>query len=266
MAVFVNRKTALVLVFALVLAIGAAWSANRYLRLRAGPDEDASKVRLVVASRPITLGEKIQTKSLDFAEWPRKFAPKGHFVKLEDVQGQVARQAIFAGEPIVQGRIAKHDKGSTLSAIIPVNKRAVTIRVNDVVGVAGFILPGNRVDILSTRNVGGRATTITLLESMKVLAVDQSIGDKDKPTLVRAVTLEATPEEGEILVQARNEGSLQLALRNTADVAIAEKPKPQPVKEKEKVKVVEAPQAAPQPKPRRLVEVIRGTKVTQSDR
>ncbi len=264
MAVFVNRKTGLVLLFAAVLAVGAAWSANRWLHLRAGPGENADRVMLVVAARPIMLGEKITAKHVKLKEWPKKVAPEGHFTKAEEVQGQVAKQNIYADEPIIQARIAKHDKGSTLSAIIPVNKRAVTIRVNDVVGVAGFILPGNRVDVLSTRNFGGRTTTITLLESMKVLAVDQSIGDKDKPTVVRAVTLEASPEEGETLVQARSEGSLQLALRNTADVAVAEKPAPAPAPVKVKEKPVAAP--APAPKPRRLVEVIRGTKVTQSDR
>lgn len=263
MALFVNRKTILVIVFALVLAVGAAWSANRWLRLQAGPQVGSDKTPLVVAARDITLGQKINANQVELSEWPKHVVPKGHFTKIEDVQGQVARQNIYAGEPIVQARIAKHDKGSTLSAIIPVNKRAVTIPVNYVVGVAGFILPGNRVDILSTRNLGGRATTTTLLERMKVLAVDQTIGDKDKPTLVRAVTLEATPEEGEILVQARSEGQLQLVLRNTADLAVAEKPKPEPVVEKN---VVEAPKPPPAPKPRRLVEVIRGTKITQSDR
>ena len=107
-------------------------------------------------------------------------------------------------------------EGSTLAALIPENKRAVTIRVNDVIGVAGFLLPGNKVDILSTVKYSETsASTSTVLKDIKVLAVDQTARTKDnKPIIVRAVTLEVTPRQAEKLLTARSKGEIQLTLRN----------------------------------------------------
>jgi pilus assembly protein CpaB len=96
--------------------------------------------------------------------------------------------------------------------------RAVTVRVDDVVGVAGFLLPGNHVDVIAARKVNERATTETVLMNINVLAVDQTTSqDKNEPVVVRAVTLEMTPQEAEVLMKAREEGRIQLTLRNPAD-------------------------------------------------
>jgi pilus assembly protein CpaB len=112
--------------------------------------------------------------------------------------------------------VALPGEGSTLAAVIGEDKRAVTIRVNDVIGVAGFLLPGNKVDIINTRKISKtKARSTTVLKNIKVLAVDQTARTNDnKPVIVRAVTLEVTPKEAEKLMTAQSEGEVQLALRN----------------------------------------------------
>ncbi len=108
---------------------------------------------------------------------------------------------------------------SGISSIIAPNKRALTVRVNDVIGVAGFLLPGNHVDVIASQSKNNRTHTHTILRNLKVLAVDQSASaDKEKPVVVRAVTLEVTPKQAERLVRATEEGSVQLALRNPNDI------------------------------------------------
>jgi len=154
--------------------------------------------------------------------------PKNSFNTAESVIGKVTTSTIYAGDLITDKRSAKHLGGSTLSALIAVNYRAISVRVNDVVGVSGFILPGNYVDVLSTRvlrsgSSGPRAKIKTLLENIKVLAVDQEAAtDKEKPAIVRAVTLELLPQQAEVLVKAMEEGKIQLTLRNPLDDEEAE--------------------------------------------
>ena len=123
---------------------------------------------------------------------------------------------------LLKERFTKTGAGSTLAALIKPDMRAITVRVDDVVGVAGFLLPGNHVDIVAARKVQGndRATTETILMDINVLAVDQtSSQDKNEPVVVRAVTLEMTPQQAEVLVRAREEGRIQLTLRNPTDDA-----------------------------------------------
>ncbi|MCE6981707.1 Flp pilus assembly protein CpaB, partial [Pseudomonas frederiksbergensis] len=115
---------------------------------------------------------------------------------------------------------AAHLGGSTLASLIEPTNRAISVRVDDVVGVGGFLLPGNRVDVLATKQTGntGNAESRTILEDLRVLAVDQTAStDKTQPVVVRAVTLEMTPDEAELLVKGMTDGKLQLALRNPLD-------------------------------------------------
>jgi pilus assembly protein CpaB len=136
------------------------------------------------------------------------------------VINKVTMNKYFPGEIITNNRLSDHLSGSTLSALISKEYRAISVRVDDVVGVAGFILPGNRVDILKTQleTPSNTAITKTILQDIKVLAVDQEVSqDKEKPTIVRAVTLELKPEQAEIIVKAMREGTIQLTLRNPID-------------------------------------------------
>jgi pilus assembly protein CpaB len=143
---------------------------------------------------------------------------------------------------------------SALAAAVSKDKRAVTVRVDDVVGVAGFLLPGNRVDVVATRKDDrtGVVTSETILSNVKVLAVDQSTStNSNEPVVVRAVTLEVTPSEGEVLLKGKAAGSIQLALRNPLDESDARRA-PVPVKVLAKVRV---PPKDP------TITVIRGTQI-----
>jgi pilus assembly protein CpaB len=184
--------------------------------------------------------------------------PEGAFQKAELVEGKVATRDVARGEILLSERFADHDGGSTLAALVAHNMRAVTVRVDDVVGVAGFLLPGNRVDVVSSRleDSTRRATSETILTNVRVLAVDQtSSTDKNEPVIVRAVTLEMTPAQSEVLVKARTEGSIQLTLRNPNDNSVVVAKTEAPVRR------VVVPQAPP---PQPTVTVIRGTLVNST--
>lgn len=245
-------RTISVFVLALALAGGAAWFANRWVQLQVQPAsaKDNPTSSIIVAAQTIPLGQKIVDAHLESAPWPADRVPDDASTEMDEVKGRVAAQTIYQGEPILKKKITEHGVGSTLSALISRNKRAVTVRVNDVVGVAGFVLPGNTVDVLASGDGRRGEPTKTVLQNVKVLAVDQTTGNKDEPTVVRAVTLELTPEEAEELVEARTEGEIQLALRNTLDTEIVpESPEP-------------APEVKPQPRIKRIT-VIRGTAVSE---
>lgn len=255
-----KRRSATLFIVALFLGLGAAWTANNWLSARmATKPVTADTTPVVVAALDIPFGQKIEAAHLKTVSWPVDNLPEGSFPAAGAVEGRVANQRIFAGEPILNGKIADVGAGSTLAAIITPKKRAVTVRVNDVIGVAGFLLPGNRVDVLATRKMDRKAQTRTLLEDLKVLAVDQTASsEKDKPVVVRAVTLEMEPDQAEKLVQATEEGTVQLALRNPQDkhelpVAAESKPVTKPAKAKRSG----APGGA--------VTVIRGTTVDVSN-
>lgn len=251
-----KTRTLFMLFIALIFGVGAALMANNWVEERLRPVVDSAGTPVVVAALEIPFGTKIETAHVKVVDWPSGEAPKGAIADPEIIKGRIAKQSFLPGEVLLEERVVEHLGGSTLASIVEQNKRAVTVRVNDVIGVAGFLLPGNRVDILFTRRAGGRSVTQTILQDIKVLAVDQTAStDKDRPVVVRAVTMELTPAEAEILVKATSEGNLQLTLRNPLDselVANKEEKKQAPAK-----KVVR--RSAP---PRLKVTVIRGTDVS----
>ncbi len=253
-----KTRTIVMFSFALVMALAAAFVAKNWANNRlTGPAQEAG-VPVVVAALQIPFGKKLEATDLRLATMPESLVPASAHAKLEELNGTVAMSTIYPGEIIMKEKVAPFIGGSALSAVIAPSKRAVTVRVNDVIGVAGFLMPGNRVDVVAAIPYGIRKfKSETLLEDIKVLAVDQTASpDKDKPVIVRAVTLELTSEEAEKLVQATQEGSVQLALRNPLDDS----------KKEEQVA-----KAAPHTKPIKqsgsrthAVTVIRGTKVTVS--
>ena len=261
-----KRRGTLLIILSLVLAFGAAWTANRLLSSNLAAEESAETGTLVVAAAmAIPYGTKVEERHLKFVEIPEDVAPTGFFTAIDQVEGTVSTVAIARNEILVAERFARHETGSTLAALVGENMRAVTVRVNDVIGVAGFLLPGNRVDILASRKSGveRRATTETILRNIKVLAVDQSAStESNEPVIVRAVTLEMTPQQAEAVVRARAEGEIQLTLRNPLDKDVQPEPEPEPVV----VAAAPAPKPAPRPvaRPRSsttTVTVIRGTQV-----
>jgi pilus assembly protein CpaB len=253
----IKRRVLPMFAIALLLGLGAAWMANGWIQARIEPAEAGTATTVVVAALEVPFGTKIESSHIRLAEWPIGSLPEGAFTSTDEVVGKIAKQAFFPGEILLEGRIAEHLGGSTLSSIIEPMKRAITVRVNDVIGVAGFLLPGNRIDILATRKEGKRAHTRTVLEDIKVLAVDQTASpEKDKPVVVRAVTLEMTPKDAEILVKSTQEGTLQLTLRNPLDKkqVLAKKPESKPVKQVARARSYTS-----------NVTIIRGVEVKTSD-
>ncbi|MDX5373759.1 MAG: Flp pilus assembly protein CpaB [Pseudomonadaceae bacterium] len=260
-----SARTLTLVVLSLALGLGAAWMANNWLsqRLNAGPDDDMQGV--LVAAVEIPFGTMIEAQHITLVLMPKGTAPDDSFDSPEKAIGKIATFSMLRGDILRSARLAEHLGGSTLASLIETDKRAISVRVDDVVGVAGFLLPGNRVDVLATKKTGNaNAQAETILEDLRVLAVDQTAStDKTQPVVVRAVTLEMTPQEAEILVKAMAEGRLQLALRNPLDNQ-KRPPEPAPVAE------LPAPAAGPAPQPKPVVRrsnggagvtVIRGTSV-----
>ena len=175
--------------------------------------------RVVIAASHVDAGVPLLATHLRVLQWPAQTAPQGGFDRTEKVIGRVTRQALVPGEPILESRLAPVDIKGGLSATLAVGKRAITVRVNDVIGVAGFALPGSYVDVLvSARDARNEPFSKIVLDRVKVLAVAQeTAADPAKPKVVNAVTLELTPAESERLDLARSVGSLSLALRNELD-------------------------------------------------
>jgi pilus assembly protein CpaB len=236
------KKRGLMLVLlSLVIAGGAAWVANNYLKKQlAAADANAATVSVVIAAMKIPYGTRLESRHVRVAAYPKDLLPPGAILDYPSVDGFIAKGDILEGEVLLNDRLASSKDGSTLAALVAPNKRAVSVRVNDVIGVGGFLLPGNFVDVLGTRMEAGtrrKAITETIIQMVKVLAVDQTAAaDKNDPVVVRAVTLELDPKQAEELVKWEEEGTIQLALRNPTDTLVAEEPPaapapaPRPVK------------------------------------
>jgi pilus assembly protein CpaB len=183
--------------------------------------------KVVVAVMDIELGSRLNPQMLSVVDWPSASMPPGSFSDLQGLQDRVVKTSIQRGEPILGSKLAPLGTQGGLSAVIAEGKRAMTVRVNDVIGVAGFALPGNYVDVMVSAQqdrpgVRGREeseqVSKTVLTHVLVLAVAQEANrDETKPKVVNAVTLELTPEEAERLDLARNVGNLSLVLRNQID-------------------------------------------------
>lgn len=253
-----KRRAILMVLLSLVFGAAAAWAAKNWIEQRTRITEvsDAG-TPVVVAAMEIPFGTVIEGRHIKVITVPTGTPLGNNFADIKDVQGLIATQKVLNGEVLLKERFSKSGAGSTLAALIKPDMRAVTVRVDDVVGVAGFLLPGNRVDVVAARKVNERATTDTILMNIHVLAVDQTATqDKNEPTVVRAVTLEMTPQEAEILVRAREEGRIQLTLRNPTDEY-----RPQLAAEPEVPKPVR--RAAPRPAAP-TVTIIRGTLVNNN--
>ena len=245
----------------------------------------ASKV--VVLGVDLQLGSRITTEMLKLADWPAASVPQGAFHDPKELEGRVVKTSLQRGEPILESKLAPIGSKGGLSAVVTEGKRAMTVRVNDVIGVAGFALPGNYVDIMvSTQQENAKAQnaqdhTISkiVLDRILVLAVAQEASrDETKPKVVSAVTLEVTPEQAERLDIARSVGTLSLVLRNQVDPQQAQTdgatkavllngrtpvPLPQPTKvvyrpKAKSTKAVRAASEAPKAAHKGKVEVIKG--------
>jgi pilus assembly protein CpaB len=211
------------LVFALVIS-GIFYQMTSRSGGEAKKPEISELKDLVIAARPLPPGLTIKAADIKVVKTPAATFPKGAYSKPEDVLDRSLNSNVLIDEAILDGRLAPRGAGPGLPAMIPVGMRAVTVRVNDVVGVAGFVLPGMRVDVLITGEPPGAESrmTKTVLQNMLVLSAGQTtqIDATGKPVNAPNVTLLAKLAEAESLTLAGNEGRIQLVLRNAADEAV----------------------------------------------
>jgi pilus assembly protein CpaB len=216
-----NLKAVILLLLASMMGLAAAVYAAGWISQQA----KIASNKVVVAAVDIELGTRVNPQMLATADWPSASIPSGAFKDIKDLQERVVKTSMQRGEPVLESKLAPVGTRGGLSAVIAEGKRAMTVRVNDVIGVAGFALPGNYVDVMVNTqrdHRGGdeenKQISKTVLEHVLVLAVAQEAGrDDTKPKVVSAVTLELTPEESEKLDLARNVGTLSLVLRNQID-------------------------------------------------
>ena len=224
---------------------------------------------IVVAAMPLALGTRLEEKNLRLIPWPGNEPVAGMFTRIEDCANRALITNLAENEPVLESKLASQQSGAGLPATIPEGMRALTVAVNEVVGVAGFVIPGTMVDVLVTGSggAGGSNQNITrmILENIRVLAAGQTVQqDRDgKPQTVPVITLLVSPEDAAKLTMASNLGKIQLALRNTIDT---KQVSPAPVMQAALFggaapapKRV-APNAPPPPPSMYVIEVITGSK------
>jgi pilus assembly protein CpaB len=226
-----NRKVSSILLIAFVIAAATSYIVYRLTqsRLAAAAQSKPASIPIVVAVRDLEIGTLIRDVDLTTAEWVGT-PPKGALVSKDAVLGRGVVSQIYQGEPILETRLAAAGSGGGLAATIPQGMRACAVRVDDVVGVAGFVLPGMRVDVLVSGNAPGSTNqgpkVKTLLQNIQVLSAGANI-QKDgegKPVQVPVVNLLVTPEQAELLSLASNQTRIQLVLRNPLDTDTPETP------------------------------------------
>jgi pilus assembly protein CpaB len=223
-----NKRALWSLLVGLMLAVVAVVGVNSMLGERPEMQAPFKVVSLVVAAHDLTFGTELNNAVLTVRNWPENSVPQGSFTKIEDVLGdgtepRVVLKPIVTGEPVLMSKITGFGAKATMSTVLPEGKRAFSIRVNDVSGVAGFLLPGDRVDVLLTRQIEEKEkdkldqVTDVILQNVVVRGIDQIADeDRNKPEVVKAVTVEVTPEDAQKLALAQQVGQLSLALRNVA--------------------------------------------------
>ena len=275
-----GSRAVIMLVLALIAGVAAVVLAGRWLTDQAS----TATSKVAVVSRDVNLGEPLNPTMVELVAWPASALPKGTFADLKALDGRVLITSLTRGEPVLESKLAAIGTKGGLSAVIPSGKRAITVKVNEVVGVAGFALPGNHVDVMvntQDERHSNKMISKIVLEQILVLAVAQEAGrDDTKPKVVSAVTLEVTPEQAERLDLARSVGNLSLVLRNQLDKDLASTsgvykdellgkqpevaPAPPPVVASAPPRrVVRSRPKPPQAPPETTVEVIRG--VQRSD-
>ncbi len=273
-----NRRLLAVFVFALAVAGLASFAVYRVLltEVKTAPSAAVPSNKLIVAARDLQVGALIHDSDLIDVNWSGAIPEHALRVR-QDVQGRGVVAPIYAGEPILEKRLAPKGAGAGLAATIPVGMRAVALRVNEVVGLAGFVLPGMRVDVLiSGQPPAGSAQTgmlcRTVLQDIEVLSAGQKIEKnvEGKPESAQVVNLLVSPDQAEVLSLASDQTRVQLVLRNPLDTQ--EKPTPgislaglfgQSVKAQTNPPVLPAPvrAAAAPPKSEPLtIEVFNGNK------
>lgn len=276
-----NRARMLLLALA-ALAVSAILTVFVYRQLsaRLRPELDEQQVQIIVAAENLPLGTLLEETHVKTAPWAQGIPIEGAFANPEDVIGRGVIVPMVINEPIIESKLAPQDAGAGLQSAIPEGMRAISLRVNDVVGVSGFTLPGTRVDVIVTGSADGKSgidISKVVLENVEVLASGQSIqrDARGEPQKVSVVTLLVTPEQAQVVALATLDGQIQLALRNPLDLDQADPapfrraslytgssedamPPPPPTAAERKApvrRVIKAPPPPPPPPAPKIVEV-----------
>ncbi len=218
-----NRRFMIVFAFALAVSAAASFFLYRLIVQRLSARAETVSTQVVAATRDLVIGTLVADADVTLMDWKGQIPPRT-IVKKEDVVGRGVIATIYAGEPVFDTRLAPKGAGAGLAATIPVGKRAVAVRVNEIIGVAGFATPGMRVDVVALGQAPNTSIQLgtlskTLLQNIEVLSAGQQI-EKDaqgKPVSVQVVNLLVTPDEAEIISLASNNARIQLVLRNPLD-------------------------------------------------
>ena len=264
-----NRRGIIFLALALAMGLLAAWLTQRMVSPTAPQVVTLDTTPVVVVKSDLAVATPLTPDVLTVAQWPSEHVPQGAHRAAEVVVGRVVNRPIRAGEPLLENALFANGTTGGLPAMIEAGARAVTVKVDNVIGVAGFIAPGARVDVMATIRRIDRETALpyskVILQNIRVLAVDQKLegGRLGAGEPVSVVTLEVDPEQAQHLIYAAHEGRIQLAMRSPSD---------QTEVNTESVGVVDVlgqpfvkPEPKPKPKPRRVaetpVQVLNGTEL-----
>lgn len=212
-------------VFVLAITAGGALAFGTYNYVQRQPAHTVSMATkpVVIAAADLAIGAELRREDLKLIEWPAGAMPEGAFGKPEEIVGRGVIAPVVQNEAVLASMLASKEAGAGLPPVIPTGLRAVSVRVNEVIGVAGYVTPGTRVDVVVTvnpTNQQGEVTSKVVLNNVQVLAAGTRLekdGDKSKPNTVTVVTLLVDPEQAERLTLASTEGKIQLALRNPLD-------------------------------------------------
>ena len=226
-----NLRIFSMLPIAAIAGLAAVMFASRWLMQQSS----SGITKVAVASADVELGQRLSPEMVKLVDWPAASLPPGVMTDVHALDGRVVKASLTRGEPVLESKLTPVGTAGGLSAVIADGKRAITVRVNDVVGVAGFALPGSYVDVIvntmedekAPKTAGNdqkeHSISKIVLEKILVLAVAQEVSrDDTKPKVVNAVTLEVTPDQAEKLDLARSVGTLSLVLRNQADPRAAD--------------------------------------------
>lgn len=226
-----NQRFLSVILFAFLVSAAASLGLYKVITARLEANKPVQTTPVVGAARDLTTGALIKAEDLKMIEWAGN-APEHSVLKLEDAVGRGVIGNIYAGEPLLDSRLAAKGAGAGLAAMIPKGMRAVAVRVNEIVGVAGFVVPGMRVDLIINgvppqgAPAGSGNLAKTLLQNIEILSAGQSI-QKDaegKPLPVNVVNVLVTPEQAEVLSLVTNDTRIQMSLRNPLDTDVAQTP------------------------------------------
>ena len=265
-------------VFAIAIVAGGtfAYATYHYVQGRPAARESMQTRPVVVAVSNLDVGAELHREDVRVIDWPAESVPAGSFSDAKAVIGRGLIQPVVQNAPVLEGQMSSKEAGAGLPPMIPQGMRAVSVRVNDVIGVAGYVLPGTRVDVVATMNPTDQhpdTTSKVILTNVQVVTAGTKIerdNDQNKPVTVNVVTLLVDPAQSERLTLASTEGKIQLALRNPLDKTAPTTPGIRPAGLLGFIPATRtAPIArtvvalAPKPAPEPTVEVIRGDKRAQ---